>query len=118
MFNVYLDDMRAGPINTDGGVLIGDAAYGFSWPDWHNWIICRSVDQVKILLHNGLVDNLSLDHDLGQDLPTGYDLVKWMVENDCWPKGDITIHSANPVGAKNMKEMVDRYFYEIEPDRG
>jgi len=114
MFNVYLDDIRSGPINSAGGQLIGSDAYGFTYPDWHQWVVCRSMKCVQELLECGLVRDLSLDHDLGEDLPTGYDLCKWMVESNYWPKGDIFIHSQNPVGMRNMKELVDRYFYKKE----
>jgi len=40
---------------------------------------------------------------------TGYDLVKWMAENEVWPKNKPTVHSDNPVGRKNMLGVIDRY---------
>lgn len=99
--NVYMDDIRHGPDNSGyyGGYFVDD---------WANWIIVRGIDNVKQLLELGIVDKLSLDHDMGGD-QTGYDLTKWMAEHSCWPKGDIIIHSANPVGAENMKCTIDRY---------
>ena len=73
------------------------------------WTVARSVEEVKEYLKNGVVSDMSLDHDLGLDLPTGYDLVKWMVETNTWCSGTINIHSANPIGAANMKALIDRY---------
>jgi len=72
-----------------------------------NWIVCRTVEEVKFWLRAEEVKHLSLDHDLGQDenknnLPTGYDLVCWMERTGIWPSGDIFVHSMNPVGAKKM----------------
>ena len=105
MFNVYLDDWRSGPRNT----------YNEPDPDWDQWIICRHVDQVKYLLELGLVHKLSLDHDLGTNTitgelnPDGSALVKWMIEENKWPKGEITIHSENYTAAKNMKADLDRF---------
>lgn len=84
--------------------------------DLRDWVVVRRVDYVKTLLQHGLVSHLSLDHDLGDNEPTGYDLCKWMAENDCWPTDEIYIHSANPVGQQNMKAIVDRYFYERRPE--
>jgi hypothetical protein len=107
MFNVFLDDMRPGPAH-----LNPDMSGEMTSPEWFNWVVCRSVGQVQVLLQKGMVNDLSLDHDLGPNMPTGYDLCKWMLENGLWPHGDITIHSQNPVGAKNMKELVDRHFYD------
>ena len=43
--------------------------------------------------------------------PTGYDLCKWMAENDIWPINKPTVHSANPVGARNMRECIERYWH-------
>jgi hypothetical protein len=91
--NIFMDDVRSGPTEK-------------------SWVVVRGVENVKILLEAGLVDDMSLDHDMGYKQQTGYDLVKWMAENDCWPKGDIVIHSANIVGAENMKCMIDNYYYD------
>lgn len=50
---------------------------------------------------------ISLDHDLGLGL-TGYDLAKWMVAVEEWPK-DIYFHTANPVGRFNMQQLLSHY---------
>jgi len=108
MLNAYLDDSRVGPHNDD----IGD---GPTRNDWHTWVIVRSVDNLKVLLTNELVGNLALDHDMGLDKDgnlhsSGMDAAKWMCETNTFPKGDITIHSRNPVGATNIKSYLDSYF--------
>jgi len=57
---------------------------------------------------------ISFDHDLGDNVPTGYDLAHWLVEQDL----DLSImpaqfayqvHSANPVGAANIQGLLDGY---------
>jgi len=59
------------------------------------------------ILSNNLVEEASLDHDLG-DGPSGSSLVYWMVENEKYPT-HVTIHSMNPVGAIRMKEMLEKH---------
>jgi len=104
MFNLYLDDLRPGPYNND------------IYEGWEDWVIVRSIANAKTLLLTGLVNDMSLDHDMGYDSrkskqpnPDGKSLVMWMVEENCWPKGIITIHSAHIGRAKEMKELIDRY---------
>lgn len=72
------------------------------------WIIQRRVDDVVGLLKRGLVRDMSLDHDMGIGQDTGYDLLDWMERFDIWPKGRIDIHSANPVGAQRMNQVLQR----------
>ena len=59
-------------------------------------------------------DIISLDHDLGEE-KTGYDIAKWIVEQDIL--GNISIpedfqfhvHSANPVGKINIEKYLTNY---------
>src|SRR3990167_2628476 len=95
------------------------------WDD-NEWLTVRTAKEAFEILKQGNVVDLSLDHDLGMEIittfaggqyteayndttPTGYDLCKWMVENNVWPSGNIYIHSSNPVGRDNMKQLIDRY---------
>ena len=65
--NLYLDDLR-------------DCPDGF--------VVARNMEEAIHYLKNYNVNILSLDHDLGMNeetgelLPTGYDLVKYMCENN------------------------------------
>lgn len=54
------------------------------------------------------IENMSLDHDLGEE-KTGYDFVKWLAEFEHWPTNKPTVHSMNPVGAANMRSVINRY---------
>ena len=92
MINLYLDDMRT-PMN---GMM----------PDTF-WVVVRTIEATKTLLLAGLVEEMSLDHDLGLG-DTGYDLVKWMEAQNVWPSGSITVHSANPSGRDNMVAVLKR----------
>lgn len=88
-YDVYLDDERETP---DG---------------WHR---CHHVHEVIALLKRKEVRRLSLDHDLGDGEKTGYHLCLYMIENGVWPDEQPTVHSANPVGAHVMREMIARWF--------
>ena len=86
---VFLDDMRTPP---EGWVLV-------FWPE-----------EAIVLLRTGEVTDLSLDHDLGDDVRgTGYDVLLWLEEavalTDFKPPG-ITIHSANPAARLRMDAAV------------
>lgn len=94
--NIYMDDVRVGPHNN--GKMSG----------WNKWIIVRNIETVMHFLSLGVVNNLSLDHDMGCE-QTGYDLVKWMAEYNHWPNGKINVHSANPIGRDNMIATINRY---------
>lgn len=69
------------------------------------------------MLEKGIIHFVSFDHDLGIG-KTGYDIAKW-IEQKAY-EGKIKklkweIHSANPVGEKNIRmamENADRYWGE------
>jgi hypothetical protein len=114
-YNLYMDDVRPIPIG---------------------WIGARTVAETKAHLARGLVDRLSLDHDMGAceectkqrkdvgDMLTpettfmswcphhedGTKLVHWMIEKDIWSRQMPTCHSANPVGRARMEGMIQRYW--------
>lgn len=54
------------------------------------------------------VEVLSLDHDLGEE-GEAYPLVLRMVEEHVWPTHAVLVHSANPVGAQNMLQVLQRH---------
>jgi hypothetical protein len=95
--HVYMDDVRDGPMS---------GAYGTQIPD-QTWVVVRRIDYMKELLAAGLVHDASLDHNMGPG-ETGYDLVKWMEATGNWPKGKVTVHSANPVGRQAMEWVLAR----------
>lgn len=95
MWSMFLDDERL-PLNDE-------------------WWIARTVEQAKYLIGIlGTPQFISFDHDLGTP-ETGYDLAKWLVEQDldnCYflPKNfDFYVHSQNVVGAENIRSLLKRY---------
>lgn len=90
MTNLYVDDVRVCPSDY--------------------WVVARTVDQAKWYLTNTDVYQCSLDHDMGEGLPTGTDLVRWMIETGNWPTVKPMVHSDNPYGARRMRGLIDQWF--------
>lgn len=55
------------------------------------------------LIHSGVVTEISLDHDLGDQVESGYSIAKFIEENanDLQPM-ILKVHSMNPVGRANI----------------
>ena len=92
---LYLDDLRNPPDDS--------------------WTVVRTVEEAKDYLQQGVVEVLSLDHDLGtygdsNEDRTGYEVVKWLEEEvnhrRLIPPAEFKIHSANPVGRANMEAAI------------
>lgn len=77
------------------------------------------------------IEHMALDHDLGDALceeagegceepnrkdcvhrnaPSGMDFLKWVRDNNAWPQNPPTVHSANPVGALNMRNFINDFY--------
>lgn len=88
---IFLDDMRKPPDET--------------------WAVCRTAREAIHLLTAGHAEIISLDHDLGDGVLTGYDVCKWIESqvyfDDSYTPPEMKIHSGNPVGRKNMKAAID-----------
>lgn len=90
-YNLYLDDERTPAL------------------EHKNWVVVRNMQDFKsTILHRGLPAEMSLDHDLGEDQPTGYDCVKWMVYEMRYDLRhiEINVHSANTVGKDNILGLI------------
>jgi len=79
--------------------------------------IVRSYDDaVHYMRTKGCPTYITFDHDLGDNVPTGFDVAKWMVERDLNDKGkfipqdfEYGVHSANPVGRDNIIGLLKNY---------
>jgi hypothetical protein len=84
-------------------------------PEGMKWVIARSFHDVKrIISQFGWPQFISFDHDLGDGEPSGKDIANWMVEKDIdsavfGPNFKWTVHSQNPVGAKNISSLLSQY---------
>lgn len=92
---IYLDDIRT--------------------PPSRHWLVAKDADiayaMVREAQKNGKKIILSLDHDLGEGIPTGYDLLNWIekdivTDDEFSPDIVFHIHSANPVGCERMAQAI------------
>lgn len=111
--NLYVDDLRACP---------------------SGFVVARTVNEAKYYFKEFKINIISLDHDLGVDangnlLETGYDLVKYICENEI-NVNKIYIHTDNVVGRENMYQTllaaqrrgfidmsIEIYNYPIAPNK-
>lgn len=81
-------------------------------PDRHTppgYVGVDSAIQAIRLIKSGMVEHISFDHDLGDNRFSGYIVAKYIEKYACFGKlSRITwdIHSANPVGANNIKSAM------------
>lgn len=103
-------------------------------PRTNKWEIVRSFNSaVEWVNNNGFPDIISFDHDLGYEefdtnengiiivtnateTKSGYDFAKWLIEHDLdnnsMPEHfTFTVHSMNPVGAKNITMLLNKYIH-------
>lgn len=80
------------------------------------WAIVRSFDEAVLYVkQNGIPEFISFDHDIASEPETGYTFAKWLVEQDIdgnykFPDNfSFYVHSANPVGAKNINMYLAQY---------
>lgn len=90
----YLDDEREVPIGFEA-------------------ILVRTPEQMKSLIDECWKTETSFgidfDHDLGSTV-SGYDIAKYIVSNNI-PMSAFHIHSMNPVGADNIRQLLCHYGY-------
>lgn len=94
---IYLDDLRPTPMGIYGSLERPAVPYTHR---------CYTSQEAIDLLKTGKVTFISFDHDLGApENGTGYDVARW-IEKAVWaghiPMPKYAIHSANPVGVKNI----------------
>jgi hypothetical protein len=89
---LWLDDIRVAPPGWVWVKNVEDA-----WYFWYAW--------------RDYVTHMSLDHDLGDNVPTGYDFINkveaLMMQNQESINTWFTVHSANPVGRLNMNAAIN-----------
>jgi len=111
---VFLDDLREPSyLTTHSPQRDGDSK---------PWQVYRTaealIEALPSILKQGKPVTFSLDHDLGEDILTGYDFVKMIVEmhiDGIYTLDDvyIRVHSANPIGAKNMTRLWENFEWTV-----
>lgn len=83
---LYLDDLRPTP---------------------SGWLGVKTVEEAITALQSGRVEEASLDHDLGIEQRSGYELTVWMKQHNIWPAQGVTVHSGNGPGIQNMCQEIE-----------
>jgi hypothetical protein len=94
---LYLDDIRECP---------------------KGWILARTYAECIRLIDTEQVEEMSLDHDLGEE-KTGYDILRYILDKvvDCKeyePPARIHLHTGNPVGRQRMLGLVESISFYCE----
>ena len=99
----WLDDNRPIPNNfiEKLGKMNFEIVHCYSYDAIKNWL--ETLPQAESEIY------ISFDHDLGLG-KTGYDVAKYIVENNINLKC-YWIHSRNPVGERNIHELLRHYGY-------
>lgn len=85
-------------------------------PTPEGWVRCRWPEDVIALLKKGNVEEISLDHDLGEfgnDARTGYDVLLWIEEKvimEGFKPPNIDIHTRNPSAERRMWQAVMKIY--------
>jgi hypothetical protein len=116
MHKLFLDDLR-------------EVRWVFgNWMD-EDWVLVRSYSEfVAHVREHGIPYFISFDHDLGEDPdgtvhPSGADCVDFLIEsvmsgNYTFPENfSFHVHSANPVGAQNIRERLNWFLSELRNPR-
>lgn len=72
--------------------------------------LARSYKEAIKALKQYKFDIIDFDHDLGED-KTGYDIAKYIIENQIIITDGFIIHSMNPVGVNNIKQLLTHFNY-------
>lgn len=89
----------------------------------HDVIIFTEVGEdnsIHYVLKKQKFDLIFLDHDLEshhkmfRHSQTGYDVAKFLVENNLQKQAIIYVHSMNPVGGNNIVKLLDNAGYEVQ----
>ena len=104
---LYIDDIR------EDKTLFNQMREYTGMGQWI-YIKCAHAEEAEWFLnyYNNSSDNfiiIDLDHDLGAK-KSGYDICKYIVENHISLLG-FHIHSMNPVGVANMRQLLTHYGY-------
>lgn len=92
-WNLYLDDERKCPYESE------------------EWVVARSsAEALELVAQRGFPALMSLDHDLGGE-DTSMRFLRALIEtwNEETPIPEYQVHSANPVGARNIVSLMESW---------
>lgn len=95
-------------------IFVDDIRKPVRIPDGMAYTVCRdyntAISEIKRYIGYESEIIVDFDHDLGTN-KSGYDIAKWIVGQG-YPNIRFRIHSMNPVGVKNIRELLTHYGYK------
>jgi len=79
------------------------------------WVVARTYSEAMRYIESFKPQLISFDHDLGYMQPSGFDIAKELLNLDMdlgeYISSDFKyyVHSANPIGAENIRSLLDNY---------
>ena len=95
LYYIWVDDIRPIPKNIP--------YVNVYWAKSYKQAISFIKKNIKQSIDSLIID---MDNDLGGK-KSGYDIAKWLVTNGYF--GSYYVHSMNPVGAKNIRAILNNY---------
>ena len=92
----YLDDERGVPAGMNA-ILV---------PDYDSMIRI-----IQMCVEYGIDFAIDFDHDIGDPYFSGYTVAKYIVEHQI-PMREFRVHSMNPVGRENIRQLLTHYGYK------
>lgn len=87
MIHVYLDDYRICP---------------------EGFVLAKNVEECKQLIDSETIGILSLDYDLGWSEPTGYEVVRHIVDTGRYPE-QVYLHTSSAAGRIQMYHLLSSH---------
>lgn len=92
----WLDDERGVPVGADMIAV----------PDYDSML-----RQIQVCVQYNIPFGIHFDHDIGDPYFSGYTIARYIVENEV-PMAAFAVHSMNPVGAQNIRQLLTHYGYQ------
>ncbi len=91
----YLDDERGLPMGSHAIIV----------PDYNSMI-----RTIELCTRNGIDFAIDFDHDIGDPFYSGYRIAQYIVNHNI-PMRQFAIHSANAMGAQNIRTLLTEHGY-------
>lgn len=95
-----------------------------AWLDSDDVTCIETAKECIDLLDSQTWNVVFLDHDLGGETMvssgpgTGYEVAQWLVDHPDKIPGQVVVHSMNPVGRNNIRQLISRVLPGVETAPG
>lgn len=76
-------------------------------PPDDSWTVARNSDEALDKIYEEPIEQISFDHDLGEDSKNGLEIAEMICFEGLMPHPSrCSVHSANPVGARRIRNFI------------